>query len=89
MVRDLNINSFDYDNNVLVENLFNLIFQSGFFPLIKRATRVTRTTATAIDHIITDGILESTMHTGITKANLSDHFPIFAILENSCSKNKN
>ena len=89
MVGDLNINSFDYDNNALVKNFFNLVFQSGFLPLIQRATRVTRTTATAIDHIITDAILESTMHSGIIKANISDHFPIFAILENSCNKNKN
>ena len=57
-------------------------------PVIRRATRVTRTTATAIDHIITDAILESTIHSGITKANISDHFPIFIILENSFSKNK-
>ena len=67
MVGDLNINSFDYDNNALVKNFFNLIFQSGFLPLIQRATRVPRTTATAIDHIITDAILESTMHSGIIK----------------------
>ena len=50
---------------------------------------MTRTTATAIDHIITDAILESTMHSGIIKANISDHFPIFTILENSYNKNKN
>ena len=29
------------------------------------------------------------MHSGIIKANISDHFPIFAILETSSSKNKN
>ena len=67
---------------------FNLIFQRGFLPLIRRATRITRTTATAIDHIITDAILESTIHSGIIKANISDHFPIFIISENSFSKNK-
>ena len=58
-------------------------------PLIQRATRVTRATAAAIDHIITDAILESTMHSGIIKANISDRFPIFTILENSNNKNKN
>ena len=89
MVGYLNINSFNYDNNELVKKFFNLIFQSGFLPVIQRATRVTRTTATAIDHIITDTILESTMHSGIIKANMSDHFPIFTILENSCNNNKN
>ena len=89
MVRDLNINSFDYENSKLVKKFVNLIFQSGFLSLIQRATRVTRTTATAIDHIITDAILESTTHSGIVKANISDHFPIFIISENSCRKNKN
>ena len=56
---------------------------------MQRATRVTRTTATAIDLIITDEILESTMHSGIINVNISDHFPIIAILEDSCNKNEN
>ena len=29
------------------------------------------------------------MHYGIIKANISDHFPIFTNLENSCNKNRN
>ena len=29
------------------------------------------------------------MHSGIIKANISDHFAIFAILETSSNKNKN
>ena len=56
---------------------------------MQRATGVTGITATGIDHIITDAILKSTMHSGIIKANTSDHFPVFIILENSCNKNKN
>ena len=73
---------------LVTKSFFNLI-QSRFLPLIQRATRLTRATATAVDHIKTDAILESTMHPGIIKANISDHFPIFAILENSCNRNKN
>ena len=65
-----------------------MIFQSGFLPLIQRATRVTRPTATAIDHIIAYVILDRTMHSGIIKTQISDHFPIFAILEN-CKNSKN
>ena len=48
IVGDLNINSLDYESNEPVKNLFNLVFQNGFLPLIQRATRVTTTTATAI-----------------------------------------
>ena len=29
------------------------------------------------------------MHSKIIKANISDHFPIYAILGHSCNKNKN
>ena len=85
---DLNLNSFDYDNNESVKKILNMIFQSGFLPLIQRATRVTRTTATAIDYIIIDAILDRTMHSGIIKTQISDHFPIFTILEN-CKNSKN
>ena len=88
MVGDLNINSFDYDNNESVKKIFNLIFQSGLLPLIQRATRVKRTTANAFDYIITDARLESTMHSGFIKANIYDHFNII-ILEKRCNKNKN
>ena len=48
IVGDLNINSLDYESNEPVKNLFNLVFQNGFLPLIQRATRVTTTTETAI-----------------------------------------
>ena len=70
MVGDININFFDYDKKELVKNIFNMIFQSGFLPYIQRVTRVTRTTATTTDHITTVAILESTMHSGIIKANI-------------------
>ena len=79
---DLNVNSFDYDHNESVKIFFNMISQSGFFPVIQRATRVIRATATTIDHIITDAILDRTMHSGIIKTQISDHLPIFIILEN-------
>ena len=86
MVGFLNSNSFDYDNNALVKKFFSLIYQSEFFTLIQRATMVTRKTATAIDHIITNAILESTMHSEVIRANISDYYPIFSILENSSKK---
>ena len=85
---DLNVNSFDYDNNEYVKKFFNMIFQSGFLPLMQRATTVTRTTATAIDYTITHAILDRTMHSGIIKTQISNHFPIFTILEN-CKNSKN
>ena len=81
IVGDLNINSLDYESNEPVKNFFNLVFQNDFLPLIHRATRVTKTTATAIDHIITDANFKNKMTSGIIKTDITDHFPIFTILE--------
>ena len=38
-----------------------------------------RTTATEIEHMIADAILEIIMHPGMIKANISNYFPTFII----------
>ena len=62
----------------LWKNFVELNFQSGLLLLVQKATRLTRTKATAIDHIITDAILKGNMNSGIIKTNISDHFLILA-----------
>ena len=52
LLGDFNLNALDYDTNEVVKDLFNPVFQNGFLPLIQRPMRVTRTRATAIDHIL-------------------------------------
>ena len=54
----------------------NLIYQNGMIPTINKPTRVTKKTATAIDHIITNSFVENTYKTAIIKSDVSDHFPI-------------
>ena len=43
---------------------------------ISKPSRVTKKTATAVDHIITDSFVENTFKAAIIKADVSDHFPI-------------
>ena len=81
LVGDFNLNILTYDSNNKVRNFFNFIFQNGLIPVINRPTRITRTKATAIDHIITNSHFNSDIKTGIIKADISDHFPIFLISE--------
>ena len=57
LLGDFNLNALDYDTNEVVKNLFNLVFQNEFLPLIRKPTRITRTSATAIDHILTYKVL--------------------------------
>ena len=54
LVGDFNINSLDYETNNEVKNFFDLLFRNGFAPIINKPTRVTKHTATVIDHIITN-----------------------------------
>ena len=43
---------------------------------INKPTRVTKKTATAIDHIITNSFVKNIFKTAIIKSDVSDHFPI-------------
>ena len=80
---DLNINSLDYSINTNVREFFYLIFQNGIFPLINRATRVTKSSATIIDHVLTNTMIDSEVQSGITKTDISDHFAVFALMRTS------
>ena len=57
-------------------------------PSINKPTRVTRNTATAIDHIITNTVISGIQHRfGILKTDISNHLPtVFAL--NTCEKSK-
>ena len=89
---DLNLNSLDYASSTPVKIFFNLAFEKGIFPVINRPTRVTWASATAIDHILTNTIMDQDLQNGIIKLDIIDHFPIFAILNskvnNQCPKTK-
>ena len=71
--------------NILVE----FPFQNGLIPLLNKSTRVTRTNASAIDHILTNAFLNKHIKTGIIKSEISDHFPIFLITDSITSSEVN
>ena len=50
-----------------------------FLSLIQRPTSVTRTSTIAIDHILTNRVLENKIQSYFTKTDISDHFPIFTV----------
>ena len=45
-------------------------------PTINKPTRVTRKTATAINHVLTNSFIDTTINTGIINSDVSDHFSI-------------
>ena len=90
LLGDFTLNVLEYNSNEVVKNVFNLVFQNGFLPLIQRPTRVIGTGATAIDHILTKRVLENKIQSGIIKTDISDHSPIFTVLKTNetCSLEK-
>ena len=57
------------------------MFGLSMMPVIKKPTRVTKTTATAIDHIFINSVTTTKFKTGIIKSDISDHFPIFFVAD--------
>ena len=78
---DFNLNLLDHNTNRVVHNFLILIYQNGVIPTINKPTRVTRKTATAIDHILTNSFVDRVFKTVIFKSNISDHFQYVSYLK--------
>ena len=65
---DFNLNLLDHNTNRKVHNFLSLIYQNGMIPTINKPTRVTRKTATAIDHILTISFVDTVFKTVIFKS---------------------
>ena len=70
---DFNLNLLScHDNNVF--EFINLMYSFSLYPVITRPTRVTRTSATLIDHIWTSQP-EENIGNYVIQTDISDHFP--------------
>ena len=64
-----------------VKHFVNFAFHNSAILLINKPTRVTRTNATTVDHILTKAFLNKQIKTGIIKTEILDHFPIYLITD--------
>ena len=55
------------------------MFPCGMVLVINKPTRVTKYTATAIDRMFTNSIINTEIKSTIIKADISDHFPILFV----------
>ena len=83
---DFNLNLLDHESNKKVHDFLNIIYRNDMIPTINKPTRVTRTTATAIDHILTNSFADRNFKTAIFKSDVSDHFPICFIIRSTKPK---
>ena len=65
----------------------NMLASHGAEMLINKATRVTSTTATVIDRILTN-VTQYSITPGVIPYDLTDHYPIFVKACNSCNNSR-
>ena len=81
---DLNIDLLKADDLRATGELLDVLYCCNVFPLITKPTRVTSTTATLIDHILTNTLDDDMMHIqGILCTSISDHYAVFHVASNA------
>ena len=83
----MNLNLLDHSTNSKVKEYLNIVFQKLLIPMINKTTRVSKSNATIIDHILTNSFLNTDFSSGIIKIDISDRFPIFLISNEKISEN--
>ena len=85
LLGDLNIDFLKADNHRAAGELLDVSYCKNVFPLITKATRVTSTTATLIDHILANNFVDDMMHIhGISYyISISDHNANFHVAWNA------
>ena len=78
LMGDFNINLFNFDKYLLTNDFLNLMYTHSYIPLITKATRVYKSSATLIDNIFTNNVGSDNMN-GVLMTDISDHFPIYTI----------
>ena len=86
---DFNLNVLHHDNCKKFQGFLILLYQNSMIPIINKPTRVTRKSASAIDHIITNCFAESNFKTAIFKSDISDHFSIGAFFSTTAKQTNN
>ena len=77
---DINIDLLKVSTNARYMEYYTIMTSFNYCPLIRRPTRVTDETQTLIDHIWTNEP-HTIFNSGIVSYDLSDHFPVFAVIE--------
>ena len=77
---DFNLNLMNYDYHAPTNEFLNNMFSSGFRPLITSPIRLAEHSATLIDNISCNALTYKEI-SGILYADISDHLPIFVILD--------
>ena len=80
MLRDLNIEFLKSEEHRLISSFLDMLYSNIVFPLIVKPKIVTQTTATLIDHVLTNNFnVRGTHHPGVLYRDIIDHYAVFHI----------
>jgi endonuclease/exonuclease/phosphatase family metal-dependent hydrolase len=82
LLGDFNIDVLKYESSKQVSTYIDNLFSLGFLQTITKPTRCTDTSATLIDHAVTNSV-STQYNTAILTKKISDHFP-FIVYTNMC-----
>lgn len=86
LMGDFNINLLNSNSHSLTADFIETLFSYFYIPLINKPTRVKENSATIIDNIFSNDAQNCEILSGILYTDLSDHFPIFCILNSKDKK---
>ena len=84
---DINIDVLKFETHKPTADYVNSLFSLGCLQIITKPTRCNHHSLSLIDHIVTNEISEKYV-TGVITCSISDHFPVFCILNYSCEQHK-
>ena len=90
LLGDINIYFLKTDEHSPTSSFVDTLYSYNVFPLITKPTRVTKTSATLIDHILTNNLDSESRHKqGILCTDISDHYAVFHVSKNNKNPNDN
>ena len=82
---NFNIDFPEHSEHSLISESLDIWYSHSVFPVITKPTRITKNSATLIDHILTDKInIDSDHIEGILGCSISDHYDIFHVTVACC-----
>ena len=87
ILSDLNLDLLKFDSHTKTNDFIENCMINGFLPLITKPTRVTHTSCTLIDNILSNSSMNN-LESRIIQNIISDHYPIFHVTSNLKKKVK-
>ena len=82
LMGDFNLNLLKIDEHLPTSEFLELMHANHFYPIINKPTRITENSATLIDNIFCNSLMNASFQ-GVFYCDISDHFPIFNIEQNT------